>query len=588
MKLVKIYQSNTIYLEHTFVPTIKIHNMYPKIRLSRLELIENSNRVMNECPIFVLMFLANSLAIKYNPWKNSIDDLIYTIQKVSESQPYLEENDLTGIAGFINPHCEWDKESLILAFKDAYNFTPQIPILPQRKFNKKTPDEPLTIDEFMMFQICIRYRIPVNRNTSFEDCSKSISEWSARISPLRQSIFQRLCQFSRQQLVSIKGALSSGFGSSDSLDLNNHNILDKIAKHYRIDASDSDNPEEELARLERSENDFLPVSLSWRNKYLINSSYYHLDSRYIPKYDEFYSEKTKAHLLYLSGASENENGSSLVIGIDPYIDTSRHLYSNIMKISIPSCPTCLECPICTICQTEKLRHFISSSKYVYHETGEPLIFTREELIDHFNFRGNFTIPTNMASEFAEADLLMISRNSVGHELVNVINNLKKSRETLIADSISCLNLLKSIDVPVRLLKGLENIGFVMRGWETAFTEIKDLPVKSSSYGTEFQDQVEDKTIEKILDLMKDHRINVILNRMPLLKIRYRSNERVVVTYGKDVSVKDRLMDIITNPNKEATCIRDNSNMILTTSHFFMTETGLSSPMFSLDDLNHIQ
>lgn len=578
--------------------------MYPQIRLSRLELIDNYQKFMDTCPTFVLMFLANSLAIKFNPHRNSIDDLVHAIQKISRTQPYLEENDLRGLAGFINPHVDWDKESLTLAFKDAYNFMPQIPILPSRPFSIKTPDEPLNVDEFMMFQICVRYGIPLSREMTFEECQKAIGEWSSRLTPLRQSIFQRLCQFSRQRLLSIK----SHFVSSESLeDLCSAGVIsntssssksasasavDKIARYYRLDATESECPEEELALLERTESDFVPVCLEWRRKFLINPSYYHLDSRYIPKYDSLYQDKARNHLRYLSGVSydllgsiDNAKTSSLVIGLDPNINPSMNKNTSIMFEHIP------------MCHTERLKKFISSDRYTNHEKKFPFIVTREELLDWFNSKGNFTIPSDPLVEFGDADLNMISRNSVGHEIVSLIKDIKETRERDISETIICLKALKSTDIPIKLLKELENLGLTMRGWETAFTDINDVIKSKCSYDSiKYQEQIEERTEAKIKDLMKDPRTLVLLSRIPLMKIRKISSADdsvsaydssavgTIVTYGKGISVKDRLTLIVTDPEDNNACMRINSNMILITSHFFMTQTELVEPLFNIEDL----
>lgn len=567
--------------------------MYPQIRLSRLELIDDYQNFMDTCPKFVLMFLANSLAIKFNPHRNSIDDLVHAIQKISRTQPYLEENDLKGLAGFINPHVDWDKESLTLAFKDAYNFMPQIPILPARSFGIKTPDEPLTIDEFMMFQICVRYRIPVSREMTFDECQKAIGEWSSRLTPLRQSIFQRLCQFSRQRLLSIK----SHFVSLEDLELPNtsitigvsdvkSNAIAKIAKYYRLDASESKCPEDELALLERSESNFVPVCLEWRRKFLINPSYYHLDSRYIAKYDSLYQDKPRNHLRYLSGVSynllgsiENSQISSLVIGLDPNIDPTMNKNTSIMFDHIP------------MCQTERLRKFISSDRYTNYEKKFSLIVTREELLDWFKSKGNFTIPSDPLTEFGEVDLNMIIRNSVGHKIVSEIKSIKEIRERDISDTISCLKALKSTEIPVKLLKELESLGLTMRGWETAFTGLDEVVKSKCSYDTiKYQEQIEERTETKIKELLKDPRMLVLLSRIPLMKIRKISGSSdddsvgTVVTYGRGTSVRDRLNLIITDPEDNNACMRINSNMVLITSHFFMTQTELVEPLFNIDDL----
>jgi len=554
--------------------------MYPLIRLSRLELLNNYHEVIHNCPTFVLLFLADTLAIRYNPSKHSIEDLISTINRLSGNQPYLEEDNLEGLARFVNTNCSWDEESLLLAFKDAYNFTPQIPIVAVRKFGSKTPDSPLNIDAFMAYQICVKYNIPTTRYTSFEKVQSLIQEWSVRATPLRLSIFQKLKLLSRQKLLAVKSSFchESEDSSIDAFLESIKNVdpkkdaLEKIARYYRLDASESKNPVEELLSLERTESEFVPIDSEWREKYLVNPDYYCIDSRYISEYDTLYNQRNKKHLLYLSGYDiGNLKTSTLVLGIHPRIPSEFQKQTQILLEEIPEC------------RMERLKRFISSEEY-------NLVFTREELCEHFNTRKDFTIPNDSSKEFSEVDLNMIIRNSTGHPIVKIISQIKDSRLRDVNMTVESLSLFKT-DFPAKLLQSLEQLGFVMRGWKTVFglgaKEASDLPVGSSVYDFEHQESVENLSIIKILELLQDQKYSFILSSIPLMILRNVDSERVIVPYGGSLKVKDRLNLIVTDNKDEHSCIRTNSNMILATAYFFMQKTNICEPMFDINELRCI-
>jgi hypothetical protein len=555
--------------------------MHPLIRLSRLELLDNYQEILQNCPIFVLLFLADSLAIKYNSSKHSIEDLVSTIKRVSANQPYLEEDNLEGLARFVNTNCSWDEESLMLAFKDAYNFTPQIPILSSRKFGSKTPENPLSIDEFMTYQICIRYSIPTSRNMTFKDLQYYIYEWSVRATPLRQGIFSKIRGLSRQRLLEIK----SIFQNDEDIETFLESIreqdpkkeaLNKIARYYRLDASESKVPVEELKNLEKTETDYLPVDPEWREKYLVNPDYYQLNSRYISCYDSLYSSRIKKHLVYLSGYDyTSPKTSSFIVGIHPHIPEKLRGSTLILREPIPEC------------HIERSKRLISSAEH-------SLIFTREELCDHFDSRKDFTLPTDSSKEFSDSDLNMIIRNSTGHPLVKVIAHVKELRQRNIDETVKALMLFKS-EYPIKLLQSLEQLGFIMRGWKTAFGKdctdsgkySKDLPVTSSCYSLEHQDAVDDLSRVKILELLQDQKYSFMLSSIPMLILREKDSERVIVPYGGNLTVKDRLNLIVYNPEDEHACIRTSSNMILATAYFFMIRTGISEPIFDISELRCI-
>lgn len=562
--------------------------MQSKHRLSRLELIENHQDFLsNDCPGFVLLFLADTLAIKYNLFENSIEDLIPAIRRWSMKQPFIGDHELEHLALFVNPHVSWDEESLMLAFKDSYAFTPQIPILGHRKFGRKTPDDPLNVDEFMAVQICVKYKIPVSRESTFENVQLLIAEWSTRLTPLRQSIFQKLCSMSRQKLLSFKSHLLTR--DSETIDYSPEHIttdteaVNKIARCYRIDASESKTPKLELELLERvTDANFLPIDSDWRRKYLINPRYYHIDSRYFPKYDNLYSQRIKSHLQYLSGVSTSSvyinpdnKYSELIIGIDPNIDPAFTKTTTFYHEDIP------------FDQTERVRKLISSSKY-------NLIFTRDELADHFKIHHNLTIPLKKKLEFPDRDIDMIIRNSTGHEVVRVIEEIRSHRLKIVNDATEFLRGLRLTDFPGRILRKLETLGFILRGWKTVFgmgvDPLVDLPLDSANYPLEYQDQVEILGYTYIIELLQDHMTNIILSQIPLMVIRERDGIDCVVPYGEKKTVKDCLSIMITDPNRadnNAACIRLNSNTILTTAYVFMKSSGVCEPIFNIEQLVYL-
>ena len=70
-------------------------------------------------------------------------------------------------------------------------------------------------------------------------------------------------------------------------------------------------------------------------------------------------------------------------------------------------------------------------------------------------------------------LLMIKRNSLGHEIIEIINDFTEKESKIISDTVLFLNFEK--EKSIKILKKIEEIGFIIRGYRYAYED--DLPIE---------------------------------------------------------------------------------------------------------------
>lgn len=285
-----------------------------------------------------------------------------------------------------------------------------------------------------------------------------------------------------------------------------------------------------------------------------------INKRFNENYENLYTERIKNNLLFLAGWNGKDKFlSNIVLGVHPKLNVKT---TTIVMDSISEDPI------------ENYKQLISSEEYKF-------VVSREELDEHFSNRFDLTIPSNTCIEFSPQDLLMITRNSNGHHIIETIKDIEKYRTDIVNNTVT---FLKSINknIAIEILTKIEDIGFYMRGWKIAFEEI---PIHSSNYDRHiYQEEIEKLVYLEIVNFLDN--FGAMLSLIPLMILRERNNKITLLPYGKHYSVNSRLNHII-RVDDENSCIRTNSNLLLATSYILMKKTGLTDPKFDITKLRCI-
>lgn len=374
---------------------------FSKSSLNRLVLLPEK-KISNSCPVFVIEFIAKSLGIRYNyeslDWKKDeikiktlTDSILLTLEE-EDMVIHNIETHLRDIALFVNPESsvQWKKRTILMdSFWSIHNFTPKIPLKENEVFGYKTEATPYAIDPMMTYLIAYHYGIPMNRDTQLESIQREIINYSVQLTPLRINIITKLTRMSRRGLIDIKNKFlpESPTDTSNNFPcilypLTNSEAIERCAKDYRWDISLSRDPISEYIELDRVANDkYCPIDDEWRKVFDVNRQYFHLDFRYIKKFDHLYTENIKKGLIYRNGGSEKSD--YLTFGIHP-------LYPG--STTIDTLRTCINNDPVSYDSIDRYRNLISSPDF---------IISREELFDLWKFNDCFVAPNDPSKELSD-------------------------------------------------------------------------------------------------------------------------------------------------------------------------------------------
>lgn len=548
------------------------HNEDSYISLNRLFFLPEK-KLNDTAPFFVIEFVAKSIGVNYDfkdsSWKED-STLVKFINNTLDEDHRIKikdiETSLPDIASFVNPEksSQWKTPSILIkAFWSIHNFTPKIPLSSDETFGYKTESNPLCIDPVMTYQIAIRYSIPFNRDTSLESLKNDIHNYSSKLTPLRHSIFEKikftLMSKNRKGLIEAHKKIETPVCESQEFPnrwpQTKEEAILRAAKEYRWDISMSEDPVSEYIELDRVPNDkFSPVDEKWRKFFDINRKYFHLDSRYIEKYSDLYTENKKSILKHQNGGSLKS--SYLVLGLHPNFPDADDL---------TKCKTTINMDKISGDCIERYRTLISSPDFVC---------TRNELLKFWDYKKSFVSPNDSAVSFSEYHLDMIRLNSDSNDKLRLfIDKLRQNRAEIIEKSFE--HCRKNINANIMFHK-LMSVGMAIRGYKVCYDEH---PLQESTYDIEkYQNLIELRTSQKytkLINYSKD-----FFDKIPLFTGRNVLDEPKddfkIELYGDGLSVGDILRRLTIHDKNEG-CIRVNSNFILITSWYYLSKLYDDTP-----------
>lgn len=552
-----------------------------KFNINRLALLPQK-RISATCPTFVIEFIAKSLGIKYNyeeiSWKtdeSKIKAFVDMIESTLEDEDIcLDEIDthLRDIALFVNPESsvQWKtRTALLTAFWSIHNFSPKIPLKTDEVFGYKTEETPYAIDPAMTYQIAAHYRMNTARDTTLETIQAEIVNFSAKLTPLRYSLFTKLARMSRRGLVDLKthffidsptdpvGMSFPGYTYPNTPE----DAIERAAQDYRWDVSLSNNPIAEYMELDRvSDDKYAPVDAEWGKIFDVNRHYFHLDFRYINKFDHLYSDNGRRGLVYRNGGSDKSE--YLTFGVHPLYPDSHNL-KNLRSVLNQD-------PISEDWIT-RYRTLLSSPDF---------IISRKELSEFWEEEDAFTSPHDPSKEFSEHHLRMIKVNSETNDPLKMTIETIRSKRRLNMDK--ALYYCLENESAISILREILHLGLVIRGYTICYD---NPPLSESNYDAEkYQEEISDKTYILALKILTDH--EEFISKIPLVTGRNilgdDTTTYVLRPFGRNMTLKC-IIDRIFHPDEENSCIRTNSNYLLATAWHFLNELE-SFPPFKLEDL----
>lgn len=546
------------------------------INVNRLALFPNK-KLPFSCPLFVIEFLAKSLGIRFNStsdkWTRNIPSVISAIERTLEDKSNLVDLELLktrlpDIALFVNPepNVEWkDKTKLMTAFWNVYKFSPRIPLQKNQNFGLKTESNLEAVDPIMVYLITLKYGIRHSTNTTLDQLHQEISSMEGRMTPLRESLIAKISRVSRKGLIDLKNHFlsDSPTGNSRCYPITPEDAIELAAKEHRWDISMSSDPIAEYRELDLNSDDiYNPVDRAWREIFNINRQYFHLNFRYMKKYDHLYNDSQRSSLIYHNGGSENSD--YLILGIHPM----RPLNGDVIPL------------------TSILHDPIPEDPLLRHETiisSPDFIVSREELAEFWNTNKNFQSPHDPSKEFSKEHLQMIIVNSSPEDtLRKTIEDVREYREKIIDQGL--MACLQDESLANQCLQAVLDLGMTMRGYGICYEEY---PLEESSYDSKYQDPIETAVSEKVFDVIKDYA--GLLLKIPLIGGRNILDGDPEVyslrTYGCDKTLYSEIQNILRVDSIDA-CIRTISNYLLITTWFFLSEIN-DSPPFELEKLRFI-
>lgn len=552
------------------------------ISLNRLFFLPRK-KLESGSPYFVIEFVAKSLGIKFDftsgKWKETPDSLIDYVNDTLQEETYISmdklETSLPDIALFVNPEMsvQWKSpKKLIDAFLSICNFTPKIPLNTTDSFGYKTEITPSNIDPVMVYQIATHYKIPISRETTLEKAQKDIRDYSEKLTPLRQRILSRirdvLTNNNRKGLIDIRSYISDSPTSGresfpDVYPKTYEEAVFRAAKEHRWDISMASNPIKEYMEIDRQSNDkYSPVDREWAKIFDINRRYFNLDSRYMHNHESLYTDSAKKSLLYLNGNSYKSN--HLVLGIHPENPSTKDLDNFKTSISYEKIPSDT---------LERYNQLISTPDF---------IITREELYSLWDSKKCFVSPEKYSVELSDNHLDMIINNSEPkNDLRVLIERLRRDNSNIIYKS---REVCDSSKLSIVYFRKLMSIGMAIRGYKTCY---EDYPLAESNYdANKYQDLIEKRVVAKTAKLI--HTAIDFFDKIPAFIGRNvlgeESEEYVVKLYGDDIKIGEILRRILSG-DEFVGCIRNNSNLVLVTSWYYLTY--LDESPFNIADLRFI-
>lgn len=529
--------------------------------INRLKVI-NIDKIPENCPKFIIIFIAKSLGIKINFidsdewWSINEQKIISFIE--SEHKLVTKSYNLRDIALFVNPidDIEWkDKKILLKSYYHIHAFNPNLPIK-NITIGNKTDKFPYNIDPCMIYQICLKYNISINRETTYEDIYQEILLINRNLYDIRNDIINKIFKLNRNDLIILNNKLTNSLICNNKY--NRLDIINHVKYTYMVDISYSMYPEEENKLLETHPiEEYIPFDILFREKYLKNPYYFRYNKRYIHDFD-YKNEGLKQILHFYNG--NDDISDILVLGIHPDCNEE---YTCILKDKIDED------------QDIRREKYISTKDY---------IISVDELYDYWNELYILNSPCKPYIEFSNKHLSKIIRNG-NSKLKDLIYNIQYNRKDRIDRGYSIL--LNDLTISKSLLYNIIEIGFILRGYKVCYDIY---PLEESSYDLKYQDEIEIKSSLEINKYLENTLYTNINCKVPILTCKNilgdTDNVCEIRTLDKESNLKTILVKILNDTDNIDSCMRTNSNYLLITGWYYMYRVYEISP-FDIKKLNFV-
>ncbi len=583
----------------------------------------------------------------------SISDAITEIKKIETYRCHnfmepLSINDLRLIATFVNADSNnWTKSSLLKAYDFMFNFNKED--LTNIAYGQLSYETPNVYNACMLYSLCLHYNINTYWNMTPKMMVSSIKTLNIKIVELRAQLTLYIHKLDKNNLINLlnfstiiqKGIqntnveeeiISETFNceptniqplltlDSEKLtqslnkykdtsyilkQINPQNHIDAIilaALIYNLNLTESSVPLQEFSEIKKIDNIqlYIPIDLSFRKKYICNSSWYNLSLHWEPKLSFIYDEtgliKLCTHEGYTAEDFRNYGTEALLqisrlsmnvyMGKNPYYsgdandNTTPIELHDISELSTNQCLT--------------LGNI---------ETKEMSTYKIEELAEYFIQMRDFTNPhktTEMLENRIVKKIKGYASNILNKKMLRAIEIVEDWKKYSTKHTEKIRVIYKLNPNILTLINKILEAGMYMRGWKVTS---QDFPIKENKtqYVTGMYDKIETNVTEAIDDIfecLKTYSIEEqkILNELPLFRISVSENTNKIEVHSFIVtpdaddghSIFERLK-IVSNGDTHKnvkSCIRVSSNIILISVFYYMKALSLSEP-FDINDLDHI-
>lgn len=479
-------------------------------------------------PLFIVEYFAkfckrtfNTVYIYMDSYR---DELIKHINehdypKIDKVDENLTDVDLRKIIKFISPtssSSEWFVDSILegynhlIMFDVSYNELPYISKT-SLSFGMKTNDNPLSLNELIVYRIAKYYSYPINKETTLNELNVFVERiLSKKVSSLKTSLLHTINSMTDVELLKIYHIISSGFTidnneeefsipeSRESKFLIDQNYLDMsltelfnkkkmitrikpktnyeaiiyAAVKHKINITSSSSPLKEIDNLKRTR--YIPYCNTFARKYSTNSKFYNINKKWCENLSnqEIY---TIEQMKFFALDEGYEKVNSLSFNeINSYLKSTR----SIMNFYFGRHPECKE--INTIITLTPINEIPDDELICFgiERTGDLLYTCIDEIVDFFKNMKFYVYPSKLGpiDERVINKLRLFCSNATGKlvnktkkliEIMTELDKIKKLLDCKVKDlkiKISKLDNETKENVDYFFRKCME-MGLYMRGWK---------------------------------------------------------------------------------------------------------------------------
>jgi hypothetical protein len=574
---------------------------------------------------------------------NSLAELLNEIRQIDKYRtddiykPFSEK-DLRRLATFINHECKtWTQSSLINSYDHMINF--DVKNINGIVFGQKTYCTPYNYNSCMLYSVCKFYKIETRWNMSNEEMLNSINNLKLSYSNLQDQLSSYVQRInSKSDLINILNQLNLNsknniveliedqVDKNDTADLspildlsisdlnaslnkmkntsfllrqiNPKNHIDSIilaAILYNINITESTVPYQEYNKIRECKNlqFYTPVDATFRKRLNINPQWYDLSIHWEPLLSAIYdTEGLKKLCIHEGFTAQDFRG----YGFEALLQISRISHNVFYGKNIYSRQEY------TPIMMEEIKDLSNDDCVTLGilETKDLLTFSMNELAMLFENEKAFKNPTK-TSEILDSRIInkikLYATNCQHTKLLNVIEEVEKWKEYSNEFTNNLRSCYNKNPLVVKIFNKIIDIGMYMRGWKVT-SQSYPMNEKETMLKENQLLEVENNitvSIQNLFDDLENQSIDIkkLFETLPLFK--YSINEKTgeksyIVTPDPDdgKSILERLMFVLKGDKHKnmKSCIRLSSNIILTSSYFYIRSLGLPEP-FNINNLDYI-